>query len=263
MVAGNTASVNNTASFEYELSYSRVGVYKYTLTEKIGAAGGVTYSNEVYNIEVTVSDDTDNDGMLNAAVKVNGVIVSAENIADTLVFKNIYEVALSAAKITAKKNLSGRVLADGEFEFELYDANKTLLETAKNKADGSVQFSPVAIDAEGEYVFYVKEKAGTAEHVTYDGKDYKVTVTATDNGEGEYTLVYKYEQDTALVEDIVFENIYIPPTPPTPPAPPAPPTPGNPQTGDGSNLNLWLALLFVSGGVLAATFLRKKRVTEN
>ncbi|MBR3594177.1 MAG: hypothetical protein IKL44_05835 [Clostridia bacterium] len=253
--AGNDASVDKAATFKYELSYSAVGVYRYTLTEKVGTAGGVTYSTEVYEVEVTVSDDTDNDGILNASVKVGGVIVPADKFAETLVFENIYEVAPAAAEITAKKTLNGRVLADGEFEFELYDANKTLLETVKNKADGSVQFSSVAITAEGEHVFYVKEKAGNAANVTYDAKEYKVTVAATDNGEGEYILVYKYELDTAPVEGIAFVNTYTPPAPPV--------VPEIPQTGDSNNINLWLALLFVSGGVLGTTALRKKRKVEN
>lgn len=42
-----------------------------------------------------------------------------------------------------------------------------------------------------------------------------------------------------------------------------PEQPSSPKTGDNSNLNLWFALLFVSGGVFATALCSKKREENN
>lgn len=72
-----------------------------------------------------------------------------------------------------------------------------------------------------------------------------------------------------------FKNVYegkpepthIPTPTPTPePQPePEPENPDSPQTGDNTNLHLWFALLFVSGGGIFSTTLysRKKKEEEN
>ena len=86
-----------------------------------------------------------------------------------------------------------------------------------------------------------------------------------------------------MVEELAFTNSYyamkpvVPPSDPeTPPAPqkpetftdpetpPAPRKPESPKTSDGGMMELWLALLFVSGISLAGTTLysRKKRAND-
>ena len=61
-----------------------------------------------------------------------------------------------------------------------------------------------------------------------------------------------------LIEEIGFTNSYSAKKPVTPPVPQ---NPESPQTGDTSNLALWIALLFVCGGAVIGTTVvsRKKK----
>ena len=60
--------------------------------------------------------------------------------------------------IEASKNLTGKPLTAGMFEFELLDEDgSTVLATAKNGADGKVTFD-VEIEGAGETTCYIREK---------------------------------------------------------------------------------------------------------
>ncbi len=254
MIAGNTASIEGIANFAFELDFDVVGTYHYTLTEAAGDAGGVTYDEKAYDIVIIVSDDADNDGALDIAVLIDGEEVAGDEIPEILVFENIYTIAEDVIRIEAEKTLNGRDLAAEEFSFSLYDGDMQPIETVRNTADGKVIFSDIELTDIGEYVFYVKEVIGNAENITYDESVYKIIVIATDNGAGEFEVEYYYEVNDQEVDGVNFKNIYTPPAPPAPPAPPE-----IPQTGDAANLNLWLALFFVSGGLFGATAKRKKK----
>ena len=126
----------------------------------------------------------------------------------------------------------------------------------------------------------VKELKGSEEGITYDDTVYTVTVTVEDGLKGLFNVVYAYEKGTARAEEIIFLNTYSAPAPdstpepeptpePTPEPEPTPdpeptPVPESPKTGDSTNLWLWFALLFVSGGGVVGTTLlgRKKQEAE-
>ena len=80
----------------------------------------------------------------------------------------------------------------------------------------------------------------------------------------------KYDENAELdynnpLEEIGFTNSYSAKKPVVPSEPTEPTKPGtsdrNPQTGDTSNLALWIALLFISGGAAIGTTVvsRKKK----
>ncbi|MBQ7935428.1 MAG: hypothetical protein IJ333_03670, partial [Clostridia bacterium] len=191
------------------------------------------------------------------------------------------------AKLTlsGQKTLNGRTIVDGEFTFELYAVDKNTgaetLKDSKTNVGNAFTFDELTFDAEGEYKYVVKEKAGNDGKITYDTKSYEVIVTVTnENGVLKATKTVDGKAETA----IAFTNTYTPPAEPpveeppveeppveeppveeppveTPPADPV--VPSNPDTGDHFNLNLWIALLFVSGGILAITvFGVKKKIEE-
>ena len=110
-------------------------------------------------------------------------------------FTNTYETA-GEITFSGKKTLNGDTLKAGQFSFELYDKDGKLLETVTNKADGSYSFKTLKYtgddldkDADGNYVdtkknYKVVEKKGTDPQITYDSKEYKITVTLKDDGQG-------------------------------------------------------------------------------
>ena len=164
------AEAKNAASGEvvFNVNYTEAGEHTYTITEKSGTEAGVTYSTESHTVKVTVADN--GQGQLVATV---------ENPNAERVFTNTYkEPAPTATSATLEftKELTGRTLVDGEFQFELYkDGQK--IDTKTNQA-GKVTFNAINYDAEGEYTYTVKEANAGATGITYDTeKTAKVTVT--------------------------------------------------------------------------------------
>ena len=164
------AEAKNAASGEvvFNVNYTEAGEHTYTITEKPGTEAGVTYSTESHTVKVTVADN--GQGQLVATV---------ENPNAERVFTNTYkEPAPTATSATLEftKELTGRALVDGEFQFELYeDTNK--LDTKTNQA-GKVTFNAINYNAEGVHTYTVKEVNAGATGITYDTeKTAVVTVT--------------------------------------------------------------------------------------
>ena len=164
------ATAKNTASGEvvFNVNYTEAGEHTYTITEKAGTESGVTYSTESYTVKVNVVDN--GQGQLVATV---------ENAEAERVFTNTYkEPAPTATSATLEftKELTGRALVDGEFQFELYEGTK-LVDTKTNQA-GKVTFNAINYNAEGVHTYTVKEVNAGATGITYDTeKTAKVTVT--------------------------------------------------------------------------------------
>ncbi|EGL91877.1 gram positive anchor [Streptococcus oralis SK255] len=170
------AEAKNTASGEvaFKVDYTEAGEHTYTITEKEGSEKGVTYSTESYTVKVNVADN--GQGQLVATV---------ENADAERVFTNTYkEPAPTATSATLEftKELTGRALVDGEFQFELYEGTK-LLDTKTNQA-GKVTFNTINYDAEGVHTYTVKEVNAGATGITYDTEKtavVKVTKDAATN----------------------------------------------------------------------------------
>ena len=164
------AEAKNAASGEvvFNVNYTEAGEHTYTITEKSGTEAGVTYSTESYTVKVTVADN--GQGQLVATV---------ENAEAERVFTNTYkEPAPTATSATLEftKELTGRALVDGEFQFELYEGTNKL--DTKTNQGGKVTFNAIDYDAEGVHTYTVKEVNAGATGITYDTeKTAVVTVT--------------------------------------------------------------------------------------
>lgn len=170
------ATAKNTASGEvvFNVTFSAAGDYAYTITEKAGDDKTITYDQTAYEVFVTVADDG------------KGQLVATVEDADTeRVFTNIYTApapTATSATLEFTKELTGRTLVDGEFQFELYEGTK-LLDTKTNQG-GKVTFNAINYDAEGEYTYTVKEVNAGATGITYDTEKtavVKVTKDAATN----------------------------------------------------------------------------------
>ncbi len=106
-----------------------------------------------------------------------------------------------SSEVQAKKTLAGSSLTEGEFSFELLDHDGNVLQTVKNKADGSVDFADISYTAKGTYEYSIREviprdavnEAGETyaeafdksgpfikDNISYDSAIHKVHVTVSD-----------------------------------------------------------------------------------
>jgi len=154
------------------VKFSTVGDYKYQIKEVNDKKPGYSYDEKTINAEVTVTDVY---GEKFASVKY-----------DNKVFVNTYSAKPASASITAKKVLTGKTLEADKYEFELKEGN-TVVGTAKNTADGSVNFPVINYDAVGTQTYTITEKAGSEAGVAYDKSSHTVTVEVVDNGQGQLT----------------------------------------------------------------------------
>lgn len=236
------------------LQLDKVGTYVYTVSERAGAtANGVTYDTTVFTATVTVTENAETH-----ALETQVAYSKGGKAADAVAFSNSYAPAATEVKLGASKVLSGKDLKEGQFSFQLKDADGKVLQTAKNAADGTVGFKAISYDKPGTYGYSISEVNDAQKNVTYDAAEHQVTVTVTDDGAGHLVATVTYDGDVAPV----FKNTYTPPTTPPVNPPTEPPTnppvskeekPGLPNMGDTSLSPM--ALGGIAGGavVLIAT----------
>lgn len=236
------------------LQLDKAGTYVYTVSEQVGAAtNGVTYDTTVFTATVTVTENAETH-----ALEAQVAYSTGGKAADAVAFSNSYAPAATEVKLGASKVLSGKDLKEGQFSFQLKDADGKVLQTAKNAADGTVGFKAISYDKPGAYRYSISEVNDAQKNVTYDAAEHQVTVTVTDDGAGHLVATVTYDGDVAPV----FKNTYTPPTTPPVNPPTEPPTnppvskeekPGLPNMGDTSLSPM--ALGGIAGGavVLIAT----------
>lgn len=246
-----TVTDGNTFGFG-EINYSQAGTYVYHISEVTPAQAqqipGVSYSNELYTATVTVRDN--GTGNLVASVKMDKTsggkteAVPNQDGHPTAVIANTYQPAPTTFAFGATKTLKGRALKDGEFRFELRDADGKTVETVKNSANGKVVFAPVTFDKAGEYTYTIREVAGKATGVAYDKTVYTAKVSVVDNLDGTMSATASYSSGLfgADHKAPAFENTYTPPLSET-----------------GSNtLSMGIAMILLLGGGLIMVLAQRK-----
>jgi len=201
--AKNTA--DGSISFP-EIEYTKAGTYTYTMSEKAGNEPGVTYDKTSHKVTVEVADN--GQGKLVSTITGNKPDYRNKYTAPTPPpTPNPQQPTPATATIQANKVLTGKELKDGQFEFELtYQGN--VVDTAKNKADGSVTFKSQSFTSPGKYEYTITEKAGNEAGVTYDKTVHKVTVEVAYDTNGKLVA-------TVTGNGPTFTNTYAAKTPPT------------------------------------------------
>ena len=201
--AKNTA--DGSISFP-EIEYTKAGTYTYTMSEKAGNEAGVTYDKTSHKVTVEVADN--GQGKLVSTITGNKPAFVNKYTAPTPPpTPNPQQPTPATATIQANKVLTGKELKDGQFEFELtYQGN--VVDTAKNKADGSVTFKSQSFTSPGKYEYTITEKAGNEAGVTYDKTVHKVTVEVAHDTNGKLVA-------TVTGNGPTFTNTYAAKTPPT------------------------------------------------
>ena len=171
------------------VKYDKARKHKYTLREVKGNAGGITYSDAEFTIETTITDN--GDGTLKAEHVLKGT--------EPAEFKNTYSVTPIDTELDfgLSKAIDGREWTEGDkFSFTITAPEGTPLPdpatvtVSKNDAkDGiaAIKFGKIHYTAAGTYKYEIRENAGSAAGMTYDGHVATAEVTVTDNGKGVLT----------------------------------------------------------------------------
>lgn len=171
------------------IEYTKAGTHAYTLREVKDNAGGITYSDAKFNIETTITDN--GDGTLSATHVLKDVKEAT--------FENTYSVTPLETEVDfdLSKAIDGRDWTDADkFSFTITAAEGTPLPdpatvtvNKKDAKDGiaAINFGKIRYTAAGTYKYEIRENAGNAAGMTYDGHVATAEVTVTDNGKGVLT----------------------------------------------------------------------------
>lgn len=184
----NDASGNITMG---AVKYTEAGKHTYTLREVKGGttSKGITYSDAKYTIETAITDN--GDGTLKAEHVLKDLTAAT--------FKNTYSVTPLDAELDfdLSKAIDGRDWTDSdEFSFTITAAEGTPLPdpatVTVNKHDAkdgiaAVKFGKIRYTAAGTYTYEIRENAGNAAGMAYDGHVATAEVTVTEDGEGKLT----------------------------------------------------------------------------
>lgn len=201
------------------VSFTKAGTYKYLLQELNGHKAGYTYDDTEYLVTFVVTEDQ-------AAGKLNvtRTIENADNGEkyDAAVFKNKYKpepVTTEDANInlTGKKTVTADTaewtMAEGQFTFQLKDADGKTVQTVKNAADGSFALDKLTFTEPGTYTYTLAEEPGSQKGMSYDGQVYTLTFEVTDE-QGKLTISSSSVTTTAgaatSFDQMNFDNTYDP-----------------------------------------------------
>ena len=173
------------------VKYDKASKHTYTLREANGgtASKGITYSDAEYTIETTITDNGD------GTLKAEHVLKDAT----AATFKNTYSVTPLDAELDfdLSKAIDGRDWTDSDkFSFTITAAEGTPLPdpatVTVNKHDAkdgiaAVKFGKIRYTAAGTYTYEIRENAGNAAGMAYDGHVATAEVTVTEDGEGKLT----------------------------------------------------------------------------
>ena len=187
-------------------------VVTYAIKETKGMLGGVTYTDNVFYVQVKIIHDVDNARYEVESVQYFDVNPLAQTDAAPMgenevpAFKNSYTTNnahyIPVAFKAFKEKLDGehwtdKAITAGQFTFSVIELNADGTEknggaavaAGVSKADGTVEFGRLtyshnAIGGNHAHYYKIVEDEGNEPGVTYDSKAYYLKVTINDNGNG-------------------------------------------------------------------------------
>ena len=188
---------------------------------------GWTYDATVYRVTVVLTKAADE--TISADFRIVKVTAEGQETLNvsgdtaTINFANTYDPtdAEIGLNTLVQKDLDGRDMTAGEFQFAIFengkaafDANGNLTNVDKalavgtNDAAGNVAFTPnkLTFSKIGKYEYDIIEVKGSLGGVTYDATIYDLVVEVTDNGDGTLNADYYFED--AVEDQVTFRNTY-------------------------------------------------------
>lgn len=185
-----------------QLKGNKSKTFTYTVREIRQSAGGVNYDSHMGMWQITVTDDLT--GQLKTQTRTNAAYPTT--------FTNTYHAKPVSVQFRAHKTLNdpdhtGIQLQAGQYEFTcVEDKTGGQVGTAKtNDQRGNILFDTISYTRPGTYDYTIRETPGDRGGITYDATKHHVTVTVTDNGEGQLLADVKYDNGTNIPE---FTNTY-------------------------------------------------------
>lgn len=185
-----------------QLKGNKSKTFTYTVREIRQSAGGVNYDSHMGMWQITVTDDLT--GQLKAQTRTNA--------AHPTTFTNTYQAKPVSVQFRAHKTLNdpdhtGIQPQAGQYEFKcVEDKTGGQVGTVKtNDQQGNILFDTISYTKTGVYDYTLSEVHGDRGGITYDATKHHVTVTVTDNGEGQLLADVKYDNGTNIPE---FTNTY-------------------------------------------------------
>lgn len=175
---------------------------KYTVTEVNDGQKFIRFDDKTIEISVLVKDD----GKGNMEFEIT--------YPEKAVFENTYEYTASGKlDLKAKKVLKDGTLKDGQFFFELVDADGNVIQEVSNNTQGDIIFESISYTLEnvGEHTYILREKKNPKlDNVVYDETEYEIKVTVTDNKDGtlKVTAEKKVKGEEGPLSELVFTNIW-------------------------------------------------------
>ncbi len=220
------------------ITYTKPGIYKYTVSLKEGSADRWTYDDAVYNVTVYATNSESGDGLdVNVAIYKDG----EDEKTSEIIFINVYDPLPVSVEVNATKTMDGKTPENGAFTFVIKDSDGNVVETVSN-TDAVVSFSDLVFEETGVYTYTVSEVKGTDKKITYDTTKYTVIVTVTQDGDLVADVAYQ-KNGKAYDGELVFANVT------------------GPVMGDDTNLGLWIGIFAVSAVAIVCllVFGRKRK----
>ncbi|MBR1849137.1 MAG: hypothetical protein IJ791_07890, partial [Lachnospiraceae bacterium] len=213
--AQTVSNKGNAVGFE-NIEFNEPGTYTFDIAEVIPASAdkvkGVTYDEAHHTATVVVT--AGQNGSLEAKVTYD----NGQSAAPT--FTNTYKAQPTSAQFDVVKTLSGRSMAQWEFEFELLE-NGTVIDTVKapaatmtgDVATSAFKFNAIEYSQAGKHTYTIREKLPNGaeafkDGVTYDVNEVTVVVDVQDDGNGNLTKTVTYTKAGQSADQASFANSY-------------------------------------------------------
>ena len=183
-----------------------VGEHVYTVSEGIPEdTNGIMYDNNVYTVEVVVSDNGDGTLQIDKTIKDS----DEEKRADITFTNTYYEEG--SANLKATKDFSGTTWKDETFQFVLtagkaegseaaspmpegtVDGSKTVTVTKDSK---TAEFGTIVYVNNGTYNYQIHEVNDGQAGITYDGAVWNVQVIVSNGQNGVKNVAIQYKKST-------------------------------------------------------------------
>ncbi|WHH57949.1 FctA domain-containing protein [Petroclostridium sp. X23] len=179
------------------LGLSKPGTYTYKIKEVIPTTPqpGMTYDTKSIQVTVVVTRSNDD---LAAEVKYPSEAV----------FANTYTPQPVSVALEANKELTGRTLTTGMFDFRLLESSGVSVETVSNTASGNIKFSPLTFTKAGVYTYTIRESVPIPANpnIVYDLKTITAQITVTDEN-GVLAAIVRYTPDATFRNQYVYSPL--------------------------------------------------------